>query len=286
VVEYAQQARTAWRRYQQTPTAENFARLRGSDADHLLKCAVGETLDYLQLSPSGFELRIASDIPLNAGFGSSAALAVAVVAALLLFYHHPLDAKTVLHLAGESEKRQHGNPSGIDHHTVFYGGILQVRKDELGALQITPLSASLRDLRIYHSGTAVEATGATVAAVGEQMRDPQRSPLSAMKKQVEQLLHELMQPEPAAARLQVCLRGYQAALELLGVVPQAVQRVIRAVEAAGGAAKISGAGALSGDGAGCVIALCPHEVPKALANWPQIHAGLAATGLRVEQNND
>lgn len=288
VLAYSREMRARWQRYDQRPTPDTTLALHSGDADHLVKCAIGETLAALSVPSPGFRLSVTGDIPLNAGFGSSAALATATVAALLSYFRHPLTAERVLFLAGESEKRQHGAPSGIDHHTAYYGGMLKMTHRQRGELLVTPLpqaSLHLQTLRIFHSGIAAETTGNMVAAVRRLMCDPQRSPLPVMQGLAEEMLALLTRQSPVPDQLMKLLRAYQAKLELLGVVPPAVQRVIRAVEAAGGAAKISGAGALSGSGAGCVMAYCPYGVPDALVRWPEIRSGLAADGLRVEEDN-
>ncbi len=82
------------------------------------------------------------------------------------------------------------------------------------------------------------------------------------------------------------LREQQACLEELGVVPAAVRDLVRAVEAAGGAAKISGAGSLSGPGAGCLLVYHPEPgeierlgLLRALRHHP-VHLG--APGFRRE----
>ncbi|HQC64570.1 MAG TPA: mevalonate kinase, partial [Anaerolineaceae bacterium] len=59
-------------------------------------------------------LRIRSDIPLGAGFGSSAALSVGIMRALSAFLGHPLDEKDLVSLACQSDQFIHGRLSGID----------------------------------------------------------------------------------------------------------------------------------------------------------------------------
>jgi hypothetical protein len=62
-----------------------------------------------------------------------------------------------------------------------------------------------------------------------------------------------------AGALRECAQG----LEALGVVPAPVRSLCREVEAAGGAAKVSGAGSGSGEAAG--VLLVYHPSPAALA---------------------
>jgi mevalonate kinase len=82
------------------------------------------------------------------------------------------------------------------------------------------------------------------------------------------------------------VRRAQAALEILGVVPEGVRDAIRAIEADGGAAKISGAGGQSGAGAGLVIVAHPdpswHARFTPPARWTAHDVRLGAEGLRLE----
>ena len=61
------------------------------------------------------------------------------------------------------------------------------------------------------------------------------------------------------------IREHEACLEDLGVVPEEVRSVVRRVEGEGGAAKISGAGSLSGPGAGSLLVY--HPDPERVARW-------------------
>src|SRR5579863_4365513 len=68
-----------------------------------------------------------------------------------------------------------------------------------------------------------------------------------------------------SARVTAGIREHQACLEALGVVPAPVRALVRQIEAAGGAAKVSGAGSLAGPGAGSLLVY--HEDPRAVAAW-------------------
>ncbi len=66
------------------------------------------------------KLNISSEIPISAGLGASAALAVAVMRAFSAFLGHPLDPERLNALAFKSETLMHGTPSGIDNSVVVY----------------------------------------------------------------------------------------------------------------------------------------------------------------------
>ncbi len=87
-------------------------------------------------------------------------------------------------------------------------------------------------------------------------------------------------------RVTALIREHQACLEALGVVPEPVRTLVRRVEAAGGAAKVSGAGSLAGPGAGSLLVY--HADPEAAAGWEHLRpfahlpVHLGAAGFRRE----
>lgn len=126
----------------------------------------------------GFTLTIDSNIPIGAGLGSSAALAVSIAAAVSLFLkkshpelvsgHHSvistpslsrgrnpqeisrrftprddnLDLESIYDIAFRAEQKKHGRPSGGDPATVLHGGLLWFRKEtnDLKIIQPVPFS--------------------------------------------------------------------------------------------------------------------------------------------------
>ena len=82
------------------------------------------------------------------------------------------------------------------------------------------------------------------------------------------------------------LTDYEACLEELGVVPPPVRRTIRRLEGDGWGVKVSGAGALSGDAAGSLLAYHPDRgraLPSDLpAGTVALPLDLGAPGLELE----
>jgi mevalonate kinase len=82
------------------------------------------------------------------------------------------------------------------------------------------------------------------------------------------------------------LRGAEAGLEALGVVPEPVRELVRRIEAEGGAAKVSGAGALTGPGAGNLLVY--HPEPERIPGWgflagcERYEVELGVPGARIE----
>jgi mevalonate kinase len=296
---YSRQARERWLAYAAAPSSAGFSELRGDDPAHLVKAALGEGLEHLagrrRATPPAFRLRLDSAIPVGSGFGSSAATAIGILGALFLAGGLPLDDPQLEALALEVERRQHGSPSGVDGAAALHGGLLWARKAPEGGLETEGLGAGsplLRRFRVFHTGTPPEATGTVVAAVRHALEaEPGKvgSLLDRIGAATLALRREVESATGDEERTIASLRECQRCLEALGVVPEAVREPVRQIEAAGGAAKISGAGSLTGPGGGSLVAFHPRSVEgsddalwSSLAPYPCYAVRLGAEGLRRE----
>jgi mevalonate kinase len=291
---YAEMSRAHWRRHFVEPGGNpaSYAPL-GGPADRLVRLALGETVaQHPALARRGVDLRVDSRLPLGSGFGSSAALAVGVAAAYLALADHEQGADLLQRVSLEVERRQHGLPSGVDHNAVLRGGVLWAQRTEHGELIVEPIVASsalLSGLRIFHSGVPAESTGVLVAAVRRRIelaRQKFKAVLDRIDDATRGLRALLLGDEDEPSRLIALIRQAEAALEELGVVPEPIKNIIRKIEAAGGAAKISGAGALSGEGGGSILVYHPDPDRIArwdfLAGWLPLPVRLGSEGLRSE----
>lgn len=302
---YGRRCAEAWQRYRDAPSPESFRQVTGDDPAHLIKVAVGETLEWLrQHAPSvadlpPLHLHLHSEIPLGAGFGSSAAASVAVVVALLRWQGLAPDADALHALTLDVERRQHGMPSGVDNAAVLHGGLVWAERRGDGALHMTPLtevaSDWLSDIRIFNTGRPGQSTGDVVAAVRRLRQDDRgcfddaMAVMASSTRRLYDLLRSGAREDTLGGTADIvvdCMRRFQGGLEALGVVPESVRSRVRQVEAAGGAAKISGAGALRGPGAGSLLVYHPH--PEALDGAPYLQglepldASLGASGVLSE----
>jgi mevalonate kinase len=238
----------------------------------------------------GLDVHIASEIPSGSGFGSSAALAVAVVAACRMACGAEASIDELARLAGSVERKQHGQASGVDVQAVLRGGVLWCRRDSGGDLRCEELPADnlrLDAFRIFLSGAPNETTGEMVASVRAlEQRDPARvrDAFAAIESATGDGREAIARGDAAA--LVPIVRRAEAALEAIDVVPRAVRDAIRAIELQGGAAKISGAGGVTGAGAGLVLVAHPdpawHEHFTPPRGWTAHRVRLAASGLRTE----
>lgn len=293
LVSYGERARTDWDEYQKKPTPESFRRMRGEDPAHVVKVALGEAAQHLRQAPQRFELKVESQIPVGAGFGSSAATSVAVIEALLSYAGNRADAHEIFRLSLEAERRQHGQPSGVDNAAVLHGGLIWARKDVGGGVKLETLEASsplLAKVRLFSTGTPQEPTGAVVAAVRAKIdADPLRYEdlFDHMERATWGLRQELARRQENPQRVITLLRQYHAALVELAVVPGPVATLVEQVEAHGGGAKISGAGALTGPGAGSLLVYHPEEAEidswSFLSALPRYDVRLGVEGVRQER---
>ncbi len=294
LLDYTRMARSSWEAFKEQPSPQTFEPVRGEDPAHVAKLGLGEVAEYCgQQLGRPLVVGIDSAIPIGAGFGSSAATCVAVIAGLMTHLGRDADPAAIDELARNVERRQHGFPSGVDHRTVLKGGVQwAVRKDsgDFAIETVTPASKLLSRLHVFHSGRPAESTGDVVAAVSARRSlAPERfeATFDRMAASTHALRELLTAATDDAEGPVEPIRAYQAGLEELGVVPEAVRRIVRRVEAAGGAAKVSGAGALSGPGAGCLVVYLP--LPECIESWdflaPLTHYAtrLGAPGLFQEQ---
>ena len=293
--ERATVARRAWERYVADPTPENFAAIDARSPEALTQVALGELANVLENRPlPPLRLRVSSGLPVGSGFGSSAAIAVALIGGVLTRLEGRADPELVDALALEVERRQHGLPSGVDHKTVLFGGVIQATRRLDGELQIARLerrSPRLETLAVYQTGEPAETTGEVVAEV-RRRRDENPGEVDALLDRmgvaVEVFRDELESAGEPTSRFVDQIVEYQRCLEELGVVPRPVRETIRRVEACGGAAKISGAGALTGASAGCLLVHWPEGppavLPPRLDEYSRQAVALGAQGLRVEED--
>ena len=223
-----------------------------------------------------------SELPLGAGMGSSAA----AIAATLVLYENligrPMSDQQRFERVRFCERLQHGKGSAIDAAATVYGG-LQTLQDGNPA----PLAATLGDGWYWIlSGIPAVSTGESVAHVRKQHGHDASlwQQFAATTTALQTALTTGADPRPA-------LRENHRLLTHIGVVPAPAAALIRDIETAGGAAKISGAGAHRGDGGGIILAYHPdpQAIPALLAPcpallWDVLHP--AERGAHLLEDND
>ncbi len=250
--------------------------------DNFLRKAVELVLVELGVSQTPTcKLTVYSDIPISAGLGASAAIAVATMRALSAFLGHPLEKETLNRLAFETERLMHGNPSGIDNTVIVYDQPILFRKGEL--IEFVYPSKNLHFL-IADSGIK-KATADTVAYLAQQRkRNPQFIEAALAEIGRIALFGRKAFEQGDLSALGDAMNANQALLAQLDLSCEALEKLIVAARQAGAlGAKLTGGGK-----GGNMLALVTPETQEAVRK-ALLSAGAVSiyqTNLKGVQDND
>ncbi len=105
----------------QAPAIDLDQQLADLPTDHPIAAAISGVCRELGVRKiPACKLRITSNIPIEAGLGSGAAVSVALIRVFSAFLGRPLPIERISALAYEVEKIHHGTPSGIDNTVIAY----------------------------------------------------------------------------------------------------------------------------------------------------------------------
>ncbi|PSL16298.1 mevalonate kinase [Marinobacterium halophilum] len=224
---------------------------------------MARVLSGLDIRPQG-SLSIDSDIPIGAGMGSSAAL----IAALLKLFGHVDDLDELIRQVRHCERLQHGRGSIIDAAAVCSGGLVRVQGDQVERLPLPPQGLGEGFFWLF-TGTPACSTGACVDQVRRNFAG------AAIWDEFTETTVQFERALAAGDSLLEPIRRNHRLLTRIGVVPAPLQRLAEQVEQAGGAAKVCGAGAVSGDQGGLMLLLLPTGMtPAQLPLQPEWHWGV------------
>jgi len=101
------------------------------DFNHPLKIALDEVKKYLSISVyPACKIHISSSIPISSGLGSSAAISVALIKAMLEYVGFQASPSQISELAFKVEVEFHGNPSGIDNSVIAHQKPIYFQKNK------------------------------------------------------------------------------------------------------------------------------------------------------------
>ena len=222
----------------------------------LFKFGFITVLDGLHRSlETGIVIKLKSSIPVGSGMGSSAASVLSELRALGHYLRVDFKPEWYYEFSLETEKLQHGHPSGVDSYISLYGGCAAFQNG-------TARSVPLPRMKMYlvETGTPEATTGECVVHVKEQFQnDMIWNDFEAVTNEVEKAVRE-----NNSLLMRSLIRENHRLLCRIGVVPQKVQQFVADVETAGGAAKICGAGSIRGQNGGVVLVLADF-MPVSLA---------------------
>ncbi|HNX53736.1 MAG TPA: hypothetical protein PLD51_07795 [Pontiellaceae bacterium] len=223
----------------------------------LFKFGFITVLDGLHRSlDSGIVIKLKSSIPVGSGMGSSAASVLSELRALGHFLRVDFRPEWYYEFSLETERLQHGHPSGVDSYISLYGGCAAFQNGQARSVPLPRMK-----MYLIETGTPEATTGECVVQVKEQFQhDLIWNDFEAVTGEVEKAVRE-----NNSALMRSLLRENHRLLCRIGVVPPKVQQFIADVETAGGAAKICGAGSVRGQAGGVVLVLADF-MPVALAD--------------------
>lgn len=213
----------------------------------LFKFAFITALDGLHLKVrEGIRVRTMSNIPIGCGMGSSAATVLSLLRGVGHYYRVEFRPEWYARYSMEVENLQHGKSSGLDTYVSMHGGCVRYQGGEGKALPLPRVP-----MWLVNTGTPSTTTGEAVSAVAKAFGAG--APIwEEFEKTAGRMEGALERNDGEGFRGAV--RDNERLLEEIGVVPGKVAEFAREVEAAGGAAKVCGAGAVGGEGGGVVLA--------------------------------
>jgi len=209
-------------------------------ASHLIKQA--------ELNGQGLNIEIDSMIPLAAGLGSSASVAVSTIAALSKLLGLKASREEIRELAFIPERLVHGKPSGIDQTTATYGGVVAFSRDK----GFDTINAK-RDIPIVIGNTGVSRSTAELVAKVRALsmeRPDEFNQAAARASEISVQARDAIE-KGELTRLGELMNANHELLKWLGISNNKLEELISSARVTGAlGAKLTGAG-----GGGCMIAL-------------------------------
>lgn len=230
---------------------------------------------------SGVRVSTQSRVPAGSGLGGSSALAVAVAAAVGRAVGRELDREGLWPIVRDAEARCIGVPTGVqDYHAALNGGVLALHL-EAGAVRVERLRAD--PARVEESLLLVDAGATRFSGINNW---------DVFKGQIDgdaRVRASLAEIAGVAARVREALLAerFEDVADLLaeewaarkrlapGVTTPEIDRVAEAARAAGGAAKVCGAGG------GGVVAVWAPPGARGPGRREAVEKSLKAAGFRV-----
>lgn len=228
-----------------------------SQAPSLLKGVrnlIYEGLKLLNMENEKIKITVESTIPSQRGFGSSAAVSVAIAKALFSYANKNLTVEMLTDLVGKAEKTHHENPSGLDGDTIISKQAIYFKKGN----ENIKLNFNL-DLDLVVGDTGVPAS--TKEAVRKVARNKDKEPfIEELGYLSNQVLKNIRNRDGESMGLN--MNQAHRVLSQLGVSTDELDRLVNSSLKAGAlGAKLSGGGL-----GGCMIALCKKDKTQDILN--------------------
>ncbi|WP_299084944.1 hypothetical protein [uncultured Ruegeria sp.] len=232
--------------------------------DDLVMYAVASFIQRLPMPKVGDDQQIpvsgtlgcCSSLPLGMGTGSWTAAIAATFALYENMFNETVTPEERIEQIRFCERLRHGKGNAIDASSVVYGGVSRVDGDQVSR-PIIPRHHSLW----RGDGWYWMSNGRPVSSIGECVTAVRRAYEKdvALWQEFSSCTNALQSDLETCANPIKTLRHNHRLLVRIGVVPPATQSFVKAVERAGGAAKVCGAGSIRGEQGGVVLIYLEDE---------------------------
>lgn len=244
--------------------------LRADNEGNELQQAFAALLTALEFEVPPLRVTAAMHLPSGSGLGSSASLGIATLIACEEAAGVSLSREERVVAGFSWERVFHGNPSGFDHATAIYGGLVSYQRNRQPALTTHDCATDLQlVIAQVQPGASTRRMVEGVAA----WRDTHAEAFAALLSDAERRFEHALQAIEHAdlSTLGALMDDNHRALQEIGVSTPALDFAVEKARAAGAlGAKLTGAG-----GGGCMIALVNEESATHVA------AALQPLALRV-----
>jgi mevalonate kinase len=203
-------------------------------------------------SDTGLDIEINSTVPVAAGLGSSAAVVVAVTAAVGALLNVKMSKEDIFRVGLEAEKLVHGTPSGVDPAIATFGGALLFQTDTgFKALEVKT------NIPLVVGDTGVERSTRVQVEKVRNLMDNYPQIAEPMRKAAREIVLRAIDALRAndLKTLGDLMNINHALLYGVGVSDESLEWLINAAKKSGAlGAKLTGAG-----GGGCMIALAEDD---------------------------
>jgi len=260
--------------YQQFLVGEMGIRHVLSGPSELIFYAVMHAIDEGKMPlHGGLSIELSTDLPVASGMGTSAAVLAATLKGVSEVMGMKIDRDALYRWTLDAEKLQHGHPSGVDPFISVHGGCVRFQQGEAFALK-----GLSKPLMVVLTGTPQATTGECVADVSR--RFPGIDPIWNQFEQVTSEMEKALRAGDLSG-VKSAVKANHRLLCRIGVVPAPVQKFIESIEATGGAAKVCGAGSITGDAGGAVLVIAA-DAAVAQSTYPSFAVTLDSAGVRLE----
>ena len=198
----------------------------------------------------GMKINLQSTIPVGCGMGSSAATILSVLCAIAHHLQKNISSETLLQLGLQAENMQHGQSSGFDLQIAFNGGCLYKKDGELFS-RATPMFP----FYLVNTGKPKTSTGECVVSAAPHFK---KTTIGNDFEEVTNAFDRALENNALHDVMEIIHANHQLLMKI-GVLPEKVKSFIADVEKSSSAAKICGAGAVTGECAGVVLVVSENE---------------------------